>query len=274
MGKFEGILVCTDLDGTLLKDDKTISQENISAIEYFKQEGGLFTIITGRIPFFVFDICEQVHPNVPFGCINGGGLYDYSKKEYIWKSVMPEELMQVVKFVDETFPDVGIQVNTFSNVIFCKDNLAMENFRKVTKAPNIVCKYDEIQEPVAKVVFGTPSEERIECVRDALSKHALADKFYYVRSEKELFEILPKGSSKGNAISKLCQHLNVDLDKTIALGDYDNDVPMLRLAKVGVAVSNARKALLDVADYVTVSNQEHAIAKVIYDLEAGKIFSL
>ena len=72
VGKFDGILICTDLDGTLYKNDKSISPKNCEAIEYFKQEGGLFTFVTGRMPFFVSNIYETVEPNVPFGCINGG----------------------------------------------------------------------------------------------------------------------------------------------------------------------------------------------------------
>lgn len=80
MNKFKGLLICTDLDGTLLKDDKSISRENLDAIEYFKSEGGYFTFITGRMPYFMESICSKIHPNAPFGCINGGGLYDYNKK--------------------------------------------------------------------------------------------------------------------------------------------------------------------------------------------------
>ena len=86
MGKFDGVLVCTDLDGTLLRNDKTISKENLEAIEYFKNEGGYFTIVTGRMPYYVGDIVPKVKPNVPFGCVNGGGLYDYESKKYLWTS--------------------------------------------------------------------------------------------------------------------------------------------------------------------------------------------
>lgn len=68
MGKFDGILMCTDLDGTLLRNDKSISQENLAAMEYFKAEGGWFTFITGRMPHYAMYICDAVKPNVPFGC--------------------------------------------------------------------------------------------------------------------------------------------------------------------------------------------------------------
>ena len=60
MGKFDGMLICTDLDGTLLRNDKTISCENIDAIEYFKQEGGYFTFVTGRMPFFVSYVLDTI----------------------------------------------------------------------------------------------------------------------------------------------------------------------------------------------------------------------
>jgi P-type E1-E2 ATPase len=61
--------------------------------------------------------------------------------------------------------------------------------------------------------------------------------------------------------------------KTIAVGDYNNDVPMLRAAAVGVAVANACAEAKETANYHTVSNEEHAIAKIIEDIENGKIFS-
>ena len=76
MKKFEGILICTDLDGTLLNSRHTVSRENREAIEYFKAEGGLFTFITGRMPYYAVDAYNAVEPNVAFGCVNGGGLYD------------------------------------------------------------------------------------------------------------------------------------------------------------------------------------------------------
>ena len=80
MKSFEGILICTDLDGTILRDDKTVSEENREAIEYFKSEGGYFTFITGRMPYFAKDIYEMIKPNAPIGCINGGGIYDFEKR--------------------------------------------------------------------------------------------------------------------------------------------------------------------------------------------------
>lgn len=270
MGKFDGILICTDLDGTILRNDKTISDENLNAIEYFKKEGGTFTFITGRMPFFASDIHNIIKPNAPFGCVNGGGLYDYDKRDYIWTSTMPSEVTTLVQCVEEKFPHVGIQVNTFYRTYFCKENEAMRRFRKITNLPNLVCHYNEVSEPIAKILFGSDSDEEILQIAETLAAHPLAEKFDFIRSEKTLYEILPKGIGKGTAIQNLTKHLGLDIRKTIAIGDYDNDISMFRTAQVGIAVANACKEALAAADYVTVSNEEHAIAKVIYDLEEGK----
>ena len=270
MGKFDGFLICTDLDGTLLKNDKTISEKNLEAIEYFKKEGGYFTFVTGRMPFFVSYPLEKIKPNAPVGCVNGAGLYSFHENRYIWTADMPLEVLDLVERIDNEFPDVGIQVNTYQRTYFCKENQTMENFRKLTGLENLVCHYRRVQEPIAKILFGSESDETIRQMERVLKAHPSADKFSFVRSEKTLYEILPKDVNKGTSISKLCEFLNVKEENSVAIGDYNNDIPMFYAAGVGVAVSNACKEALEAADFITVSNEENAIAKVIGDLEAGK----
>lgn len=270
MKKFDGILFLTDLDGTLLKNDGSISKENIDAIEYFKEEGGKFSFVTGRMPFFTSHIYEKINPNIAFGCINGGGLYDHIKQEYIWTKTLPDSVIDLLECVDKNLPQIGIQVNTFSTTFFCKDNSVMENFTVRTGAKRYVCDYHDVKEPLAKIIFGCETEDDIELTRNLLDSHKLADSFDFIRSEETLYEILPKGSGKGTALKKLIEIFGFDADKTIAIGDYDNDISMFLEAKAGIAVSNACKAALDAADFVTVSNEEHAIARVIYELEQGK----
>ena len=273
MGKFDGVLICTDLDGTLLKNDKTISRENLEAISYFKQEGGYFTFITGRMPFYVSYVIDAIKPNAPFGCVNGAGLYDADKGEYVWHASMPDSALELVAHIDQLFPDVGIQVNTYYQTFFCKDNDTMVDFRKVTGLPNLSCHYRDVPKPLAKVIFGSEHDAQIRAVEKALKEHPLADTFSFIRSERALYEILPKGIHKGTSIQKLCDHLGLDIQKTIALGDYNNDIPMLQAAGMGIAVSNACEDALKAADLITVSNEEHAIAKVICDLE-NKLYCL
>ena len=269
MKKFEGILICTDLDGTLYKNDKTISRENTEAIEYFKREGGYFTFITGRMPYYAQDAYRAVAPNVPFGCINGGGLYDGAAGAYVWTNEMPDGVCELLQCVEEHFPQMGIQVCCFDKTYFSKENATMANFRRLTGIPNLVRHYRDVAEPVAKIVFGTDEIADILEMEKLLKSHPLADKFDFIRSERTLYEILPRGVHKGLALAKLTEYLGIDVKKTVAVGDYNNDIGMFRAAGIGIAVANACPEAIAAADAVTVSNEEHAIAHVIADLEQG-----
>ena len=271
MKKFNGILMCTDLDGTLLRNDKTISRENKEAIEYFKSEGGLFTFITGRMPSYVSDMYEAINPNCPFGCVNGAGIYDHRTGEYLWTLPIGDGVCELIAHIDENIPDMAIHVSTFYKTYFCKDSEAMAAFRRVTRLPNITRHYNDITEPIAKVVFADFEDSNILHLQKLLESHRLADKFSFIRSDNMLFEILPKGVGKGSVLEKMAELLGIDMKRTVAIGDYNNDVTMLRAAGLGVAVSNASESALAAADYVTVSNEEHAISRIISELDSGKL---
>lgn len=268
MGKFDGILFCTDLDGTLYKNDKTVSKENLEAIEYFKSEGGLFTFITGRVPKTSAKICEIIKPNAPYGCINGGGIYDAERDEYLWAATL-NDVTELINSVWFELPEIGIQVNTKNEVYFIKDNSAMVYFRAVTGLPNISKKFEDIKEPILKIVFADEKEENILRLEKLLKNHPEGKNFDFIRSERRLYEILPKGASKGNLLLRLADLLGIDKNRTIAVGDYNNDISMIKCAGIGFAVSNARDSVKEVADRITVSNEENAIAAIVKEIDSG-----
>ena len=266
MGKFDGMLFCTDLDGTLYRSDKTVSEENLEAIAYFKSEGGIFTFITGRPPISAKDIWNLIKPNAPYGCFNGAGIYDQRTKSFLWRMTLPKEVMDLVAYVDEHMPDIGIQLNAEQQIYSNKDNPAMMDLRRAQKLPEVFCHYTDVQEPVVKVIFAHRDGARIEALQDVLNRYPKAKDYDYIRSEHSLYEVLPKGVSKGVALEKMAQLLGVDMRKTIAVGDYENDVSMIRRAGIGIAVANACPAAKAAADHITVDNDSHAIARIIREL--------
>ena len=145
----------------------------------------------------------------------------------------------------------------------------MERFRSVTGVPNLTCGLDEVTDPIAKILFGDEREEALQYLKELLDAHPRAREFDFIRSEKTLYEILPRGIGKGTAIEKLVELLHIDPRKTVAVGDYNNDISMLRTAKLGIAVANACPEAKAAADHITVSNEEHAIAKIVEDLACG-----
>ncbi len=271
MKKFEGILICTDLDGTLIRNDHTISEENLRAIEYFKSEGGLFTFMTGRMPYTARSLFETVKPNAPIGCINGGGIYDYDTKKYVFLKSLSKNYTELVDYIVERVDGISVILHTEERMYFSISNDASENHRITTKTPFATADYRTFDEPVAKVIFADSREDVLLSVAELLASHPRAEEFDFIRSDKALYEILPRDTTKGSIMPMLAEHLKIDLKRTVAVGDYYNDVDMLRAVGVGIAVENACKEAKEAADYITVSNEENAIAKIISDIESKLI---
>ena len=267
MKKFENILLCTDLDGTLLRNDKTISRENLDAIEYFQSEGRYFTFITGRMPYFSEEIYKIVKPNAPIGCINGGGAYDYPTQRYLYARTIPFSTIELIDDVLPQIEDLGVQINTLEHVYFSVDNAVNVLFRKNTGLPDLFGDYHEITEPIGKILFTHAEDAALRKLAALLDAHPRAEEFDFVRSEQTFYEILPKGVHKGAALIPIAESLGVDHSRTVAVGDYNNDIGMVQAAALGYAVANASDDLKAVADRITVSNEEHAIARIIHDLE-------
>ena len=128
----------------------------------------------------------------------------------------------------------------------------------------------EITEPIKKIVF-VAEPDIITRVRSLLLANDFGDAFDFIQSDACYYEILPVGASKGTGLLKLAQILGVSPEKTIAVGDNENDISMIKEAKIGIAVGNALDSVKAVADIVTVTNNDHAIAKIIYDIEKGEL---
>ncbi len=269
--KFENLLICTDLDGTLLNEEREVSKENVAAIEYFKSEGGLFTFVTGRQRVITKELYDMVQPNVPFGCFNGAGLFDGVKNEFVWLATLPDSAAEIVNFIAAQFPQAGIQLNTKNGIYYQQDCIVTEAFRERTNTPYQYGDFKTVPEPVVKVVFASEDGACLDRVSEVIAKHPKAAGVDIVRSEYIFSDLMPKNVSKGNGLQALAEYLKIDMRNTLAIGDYDNDVSMIKRAGVGVAVANASKSAKAAADLITVSNNEHAIAKVIDDIDKGRI---
>ncbi len=269
MEKFKGVFFATDLDGTLVNNDKTIPGENLRAINYFMERGGLFTFVTGRSPIGAVDIYEQLKPNAPCGCLNGGSIYDFSKREILWCREISKDVLKLVKYIDEKIPAVGIEVHTHSNVYFCKPNCGTEEHKAHENLPDLYCHYNDISEPIAKILFSTEREDELPELIDALKQHPMSEKFDFIRSDKLFYEVLPKGASKGDLVIKIARMFDIKPERIITAGDNDNDISMLEVARFGFAVSNSTDNVKRVADFITVSNEECAIARIIEMIDKG-----
>ena len=264
MKRFEKILLATDLDGTLLKNDKSISKENLEAIEYFRSKGGKFTFITGRVPSAAKHIYDILKTDIPAGCINGGGIYDYVNEKMLWTQTLDKSAFELIDFAEKRFESIGTEVVLWNKAYFSKKNAFTEKHRIDEKFEDLTLNYRDVKEDISKILFADEGEV-LEKLEELIKAHPLAENFSFLRTDEHYFEILPKGTDKSNAMEKIAKECGAKI--TVAAGDNDNDALMLKKADVGFAVSNATEKTKSCADFITVSNEEHAIAKVIEKLE-------
>lgn len=266
MGKFDGILIATDLDGTLLSDDRSISRENKDAIEYFMSEGGYFTITTGRSISGVSCVLEQITPNAPIVIFNGAALYDVKKEKIIWETFLDENARNVFKLIEEKFPYAGIEVCGKNTIYVSRGNELIREQLDFEGIPENYLHFSKVCEPLRKALF-VQSEELLPYVREEIASSPYGNSYNFMQSSPYYYEILPKDASKGNGLLKIAEILGIPQSKTVGIGDNENDLSLIRRAGVGVAVANALPVLLEAADFISTNNNSHSISTVIYGIE-------
>lgn len=270
MGKFDGILIVSDLDGTLLNCEKEISAENRRAIAYFEAEGGHFTYISGRVARCLAPILQMLTPPIPVGC-NNGMVYDPNAGEWVDFTAMSPEVFPLVEDVLEKCPDAGVVVMGKKHVYFSKRDPIGDRFRKIVGLSERYDGIKDIKEPFCKVLFAYP-EEKFDDLKAVVDGHPLAQSYEIVRSDPQYYEVMPRGCNKGRALALIAAHLGVSPKRTIAVGDNENDITMFQAAELGIAVANAAPGAKEAADMVLeVSNQQHAIAEIIARIADGRI---
>lgn len=254
MGKYSGILICSDFDGTL-RANKTVSRENIDAIKYFCENGGHFTVCTGRGTVNFTEDLKELEFNVPLLILNGTAFYDIKTGEISDETFMRD---MSAEFIEKSLCEIeGI-----------KEVRVHTKERSESVYPNDLSKLRDLDlTKVYKLVYDLDKNYADKQTSDRIKRRfeeMASDSMSVIRSCLRLIEIQDTLGSKGLAARKLANRLG---DSTlVCVGDYENDISMIEEADIGYAVSNAAEELKAVADRVTVSAADHAIAKIIYEL--------
>lgn len=248
MGIFDGILICSDLDGTFESETKyPLPKKNIDAIKYFTKNGGHFTFCTGRLDSHLKERGLSEIVNAPACLCNGAIIYDFKKDCAIKTSFLKR------------------RVNEILNI--------MQDSLHLVKAFHIAHggRFDAMYPPfdmdcdirANKVVFVFKDEQTTD--RFLKTAKERFDDCYISKSWQVGIEFVDNNSTKGTAIEyiKNC----VGAHTSYGIGDYGNDLPMLIHADVGVAVDNAVDELKQNADMIVCDFMHDAIADLIYKIE-------
>ena len=272
--KFKGITIISDMDGTLLTEEKTIKQENLNAIKYFRDNGGTFTLASGRIYKKMTKYsCVLEIPN-PIISHNGAVLYDFNTDTVLYKAHLDGDYKNVISEIYEKHPYMGVEVYTEHDVNFIKYNeFIKKHVEDEEFADNIenIKWYDfsELSGDWCKILMANSKANNDILEKELPNQYP---DFNFVRSEAHYYEILPNNVSKGSAAKRLLELMSKQTDKFYAIGDNMNDAELLQASDLGIAVKNASDSLKKSADMVLdYTNEENAVAKVIKMIDKGEI---
>lgn len=267
MKKFEGLMFCSDIDATLTDDKNEVSAENLEAIKYFTQNGGTFTVATGRIPLTIPSVLNE-YISVPVVCQNGSAIFDVHTKKYVSYKELDKRAREIATEIAANFPKSGIEVFRLYDIAFIKDNDATERHIKSEKIncdTHLDCPINEVEGPILKILFAQDQNET-DILDKAYQTSDYQKEYKLLKSHIWYYEILRNDISKGEALKELCELCGFDLKNVITAGDNDNDIAMIEMAGLGYAVENATVNLKKAADRITKSNNDNAIADIIYSI--------
>lgn len=259
-------LIALDMDGTLLKNDKTISDKTIEAIKLATKKNLHVVLCTGRplngIKKYLKELDLFDSKNYVI-CLNGALIQDTTNNVISSFNLTHEDFNLLSDLSDELHvhmqaisPDSDITHNRNVSKYTVKHSLFNDMQLK------IVDKYALPEETIVNKVMFIDDKEIIDRVISELPAWVY-ERFTVVRSSDVFLEILSKKANKGLAVSLLAEHLGLSKDEVICVGDAENDITMIEYAGLGVAMENAFPEVKKIANFITTSNEEDGVAKVI-----------
>lgn len=255
-------LLVADIDGTLLNSNREVPPAVLSGVRAAQAKGVRVCLATGRIwtsaePFF-----RAIGADPPAILYNGGLVYDFVANRVLRRVPLAYEHARVVLELLREMSEVQPHLYVDDKVYIGRLNKHTERYRRKDMLA--------VEEVGDLLAFLPPEPMKILIVgaRQDLSRvmeriRGLPVEINAVFSEETYLEILPAGSSKGEALEVVADALQIPLTSVIAVGDNLNDLEMIRRAGLGVAMGNAPEALRSQADYVTATNDEGGLAEVI-----------
>lgn len=243
------ILVVSDIDNTLLTAENGIPEYNLQMIRKFKAMGGNFTIATGRSIESVSKYLKQLELNIPVITYNGGIIYDFKNKIYLHKQTLPQSAKQAFEIIRSKFPEVGAEVMCDNNRLYMiRENAYTHKHVDDEKLSYVCSDISSVKNGWIKCLFADKNSKLMQ-VKEFCETMQFSE-LDFVMSNTIYFEMIPKGVSKGDALKRLCDMINVNIKNTVAVGDYYNDIEILKTAGMSVCVDNAPQDIKNICQAI------------------------
>ena len=270
-------LVATDLDGTLLRSDGTVSPRTRAALEAAEAAGLVVVFVTGRPPRWLDHVVEETgHLGVAVGA-NGAVIYDLHDEQIVRAHTLePAVALEVAEDVRARFPGVSYAVEYVDGFAAEADyvhdwTINPDNDRRGNPLPmpRVAPLAQIVDRPLLKLLAKDKGREADEFL--ALAGTLLGDRATITHSSSiGLLEIAAPGVTKATGLAEVAADHDIAASEVVAIGDMPNDIPMLEWAGRSCAVANAHPTVRAVADEVVGTNDEDAVAVLIESVLADR----
>lgn len=260
-------MIVSDLDGTLLNKQKTISEENIYYINKAIEKGVIFAIATGRIFRSAIHYSKVLNSRIEIASCNGAYTVDRFGNLLISERLSQEAIIKIdsiAKKYDQFF--YFYNTNNIYTRYMENSKIDPSKFYPQSKDPIKLTKYQSINSlvendiPIYKSLFVCPKEDVLDKVHEEFEK--IKD-ITITSSSSNNIEINKNTINKGLAVEKLAKKYKINLEEVIAVGDNRNDISMIERVGLGIAMGNSNEDIKNLANYVSETNEEDAIANII-----------
>ena len=267
MKKVKCPLFVSDFDGTLVKKNGEVSIENKQAILQYVRDGGIFAVSTGRMPSGIIPQLKSIGLGGLVSCCQGAIIVDVDSGEVLLKGALSQEnAVAVCKKLEEF--NLHVHIYDLDNFYSNMDDEALRLYERGvgTKAKLVLDKplsefIQETNMDVYKILVIVEPQRNAEIYK-LLSDLNLPN-CTITKSAAYLVEAVNSAYSKGTAVKFLAEKYGIPIEKTIAIGDQWNDLPMIESAGLGIAVKNAAKELQNQSITLAYTNEENAVAHAI-----------
>ena len=260
-------ILFTDLDGTLLDDNKQISRRTYEVLDAFTAAGHALVLSSGRDTNSVGDVKEELglhFPGVFLIGYNGGQIYDCDQKKTVYRVALKKE--QAVRIIETALlMDVHCHTYNETHIITPLNGSAFLYYQRIIRTPVIYAAnlQDAIDiDPCKCIAVELEDQNKLHRFREKI--HQQYDDVTTMFSSPVYLELFPAASGKGTALTKLCEILHIPITNSIAAGDQENDLTMLEAAGTSIAMSNGLEKLKKNAAIVTAFDNNHdGLARVL-----------
>lgn len=258
-------LIALDMDGTLLREDKTISKETLRAIQKAKARGVKVVLSTGRpiagIDRYLNELDLKREGDYAIA-YNGALVQNTKTRETIAQTLMTLEDVSYLYALSKKL-NVNIHLLTKNSCITPKWNTYSQLEKDINEIPLEIADFNNLDANTTIVKIMMVDEP--EVLSEAIAKlpKEVYEKYSVLRSAPYFLEFLDKKVNKGYGVELLAKKLGIKSEEVICIGDAGNDIHMIQFAGLGVAMGNAFPEVKEIADYITLSNEENGVAHVI-----------